>query len=80
MTRFGLFGEVSSATIKNISIADIDITVPMKTGGLAAQILDSTVTNCYVTGKIVATGSSYSDFGGLLGYDSNCTVSDVMPM
>lgn len=50
----GLFGEIEEATLKNINLKDINVSVyEMECGGLCETVdYDSLVTNCTVSGKI----------------------------
>ena len=64
----GLFGTVSGATIKNLSLTDVDI--EMEAGGEAGVLIGecgskTQISNIYVDGKI---GESARYMGGLIGY------------
>lgn len=64
----GLFGTVSGATIKNLSLTDVDI--EMEAGGEARVLIGecgskTQISNIYVDGKI---GESARYMGGLIGY------------
>ncbi|MFZ4414047.1 MAG: hypothetical protein ACOYOV_13265 [Bacteroidales bacterium] len=59
----GLFGWISSATIKNLGV-ECNITGNSNTGGLAGQASVSTIQNCYTTGSIYG----FNQTGGLVGY------------
>lgn len=74
-----LFGSASGATIKNLTLADIDIQSTHYAAGILAYHGDKsvvTVTNCHVVGGTIFTtpelvGSSYDNgdkAGGILGY------------
>ncbi len=70
--RVGLFGAISGATLKNISLEDVSITARDYVGGLAGSTTSqSAITNCSSTGSI--TGRSY--VGGLLGSVGSTTVT-----
>ncbi len=60
----GLFGCMSNATIKNVTLEDANITGNKYAGGITGYISNSTVTNCDYSGFIV--GNNY--IGGIVGY------------
>ncbi|MBU3107472.1 hypothetical protein [Clostridium gasigenes] len=65
----GLFGSINNATVKNISIVDANIISSNYTGGLSGYSnINSTISNCSVTGSSTITGSMHT--GGLVGYGS----------
>ena len=68
----GLFSMTYGAEIKNVKIENAEIYSLYLTGGLVGMSVDSTITNCSVTGDIV----SQSAVGGLIGVTSGCTVSE----
>lgn len=69
----GLFGSISGATIKNISVSG-SITGKWYVGGIAGYIRESSsIENCYNEGSVY---SSYRYVGGIVGYSSSSTVSD----
>ncbi|MCL2041618.1 MAG: hypothetical protein FWG84_06235, partial [Bacteroidales bacterium] len=68
----GLFGWVSDSYIQNLGVNIIDSVKGYgNLGGLAAQIDDSDIVNCYVTGKVIGR----DNVGGLAGnaWESNIT-------
>ena len=65
----GLFGSINNATVKNLSIVDANIIGSNYTGGLSGYSnINSTISNCSVTGSSTITGSMHT--GGLVGYGS----------
>ena len=66
--RTGLFGSVSTATIRGVGIVDPEITGGIATGGLAGLFNDGTILESYVSGGSVTGGNQT---GGLVGVTSN---------
>ncbi|NBB76430.1 MAG: DUF5123 domain-containing protein, partial [Bacteroidetes bacterium] len=66
--RTGLFGSVSTATIRGIGIVDPEITGGNQTGGLAGLFNNGTILESYVSGGSVNGGNQT---GGLVGETSN---------
>jgi hypothetical protein len=61
----GLFGIISSGTVKNLGLENIAINGDSRLGGIAGDVYNSsTISNCYTTGTI--TGQSNS-IGGIVG-------------
>ena len=71
--RYGLFGEVVSATITDLDIVGADITAPQYAGVLAGNISESTVTGCNATGMVTVTGTIG---GGLIGSVLNSSLEN----
>jgi hypothetical protein len=68
----GLFGGVRGATIRNLGVigATTNIQAENLGGGLVADAIGSTITNCYSTvspGGVGPFGGTASDLGGLIG-------------
>ena len=77
----GLFGyALNSAVIKNVGIQDAVVisnrTAATWTGGLIAFINNVTISNCWFSGSIEATGTGTSYAGGLIGQNNNGSVTD----
>lgn len=58
----GLFGSVKGATIKNVALTDVVVNVTtsngnIHAGGLVGWANGSSITNCYATGNVSASGS-----------------------
>lgn len=74
----GFFGYADEATIKNLGIEDCSISGNSSVGGLAGLSVDSTISNCYVTGSV----SGKSSVGGLVGASAsditNCYATAVV--
>lgn len=70
----GLFGYANSATIKDVTLADIDYTGRAKIGGLLGTmdswtlVAEAGVYNCHVTGDIVFSGDDEVKVGGMVGF------------
>jgi len=72
----GLFGSAVDATIRNVGLADVNITASSDTtyvGGLVGYKRRGTVANSYSTGAVKGTGD-YA--GGLVGANSGGTVAN----
>ncbi len=69
----GLFGYVSSATIKNIGLKSVNITGASYVGGLIGNQNEGTVISCYSSGSVTGTGSQ--DIGGLIGLQNEGTAT-----
>jgi hypothetical protein len=68
-SRVGLFGDVVRATIKNLSLIDVNIIGSVTAGGLAVSAQYSTIENCYVSGMVRkidvgVVGGIVASFGG----------------
>lgn len=81
----GLFGYTSKAVIKNVTLADCNITGKQYTGGIVGCALSSTtIENCHVNGNINATASDAGEHGGIVGSAAtatsitNCTVTGTI--
>ena len=87
-----LFGEITNATIKNLSLTEISVLVTnanqLYTGGIAGKAIESTIEKCSVAGTIssaacgehtgkVDTRSDSAVIGGVVGYAYNSTLLDV---
>ena len=70
-SNLGLFATISSrATVKNVTLADVNITGYAAIGGIVGTS-SGTVENCSVSGSISGTGNS---IGGVAGYIGGGTV------
>lgn len=80
----GLFGYTSKAVIKNVTLANCNITGKQYTGGIVGYASTSTaIENCHVNGNISATESDASEHGGIVGSATatsitNCTVTGTI--
>ena len=80
----GLFGNTQKAVIKNVTLANCNITGKQCTGGIVGYASASTaIENCHVRGNILATASNASDHGGIVGFATatsitNCTVTGTI--
>lgn len=69
----GLFGEVYNATIKNITLSNVNVTGFYDVGGLAGDAIYSIITGADVSGTISGT----SGIGGLIGYAFGSYIADT---
>ena len=73
----GLFGYIGGGSVSNlgVEIAAGGVNGGYYVGGIAGNVSNSTITNCYSMGNITAT-SSYSSYysGGIAGYASNSVI------
>lgn len=80
----GLFGYTSKAVIKNVTLANCNITGKQYTGGIVGYASTSTaIENCHVRGNISAMESDASGHGGIAGSATttsitNCTVTGTI--
>lgn len=80
----GLFGYAYNAVIKNVILANCNITGKQYTGGIVGYASTSTaIENCHVRGNISATESDASGHGGIAGSATstsitNCTVTGTI--
>lgn len=80
----GLFGYAYNAVIKNVTLANCNITGKQYTGGIVGYASTSTaIENCHVRGNISATESDASGHGGIAGSATatsitNCTVTGTI--
>lgn len=80
----GLFGYAYNAVIKNVILANCNITGKQYTGGIVGYASTSTaIENCHVRGNISATESDASEHGGIVGSATatsitNCTVTGTI--
>lgn len=73
--NIGMFGVISNAQLKNITLLNENITGGSVVGGLAGIAKSdsngiSLISNCHVSGQVTAIGTSYikqTDAGGLIG-------------
>lgn len=72
----GLFGYTNTgAIIRNLGLIDVSIRGRNTVGGLVGYLLDGTVSNSYVKGKVNQNTNSGNDIGGLVG-SSTGTITD----
>ncbi|MDR2972361.1 MAG: T9SS type A sorting domain-containing protein [Bacteroidales bacterium] len=70
----GLFGAVTNGTVKNITIENVNIKADSDIGGVSGYIKNTTITNCYTSGKINGVGAW--GCGGIVGCAYGCFMSD----
>ena len=78
----GLFGTIgTSATIKNLVIANSSITGGNNTGAVVGNA-EGNIENCHVLGDVTIAGTSFSNHGGIAGYCggniNDCTSAAIM--
>lgn len=72
--RVGLFGCADGVTIENLSVSSGTITTTGQyayAGGIVGYTNNATITNCYNTGNVTASGTNghwYKYAGGIVGY------------
>lgn len=72
----GLFGYTSKAVIKNVTLANCNITGKQYTGGIVGYASTSTaIENCHVRGNISATESDASGHGGIAGSATSTSIT-----
>jgi len=72
----GLVGSiVDNSTIED-SYASGEVISKEKAGGLVGVASDSTITNCYATGKVTISSLEFTNIGGLVGYISSSTITN----
>ena len=66
----GLFGNLSGATVKNVTLADCNIIGCDEVGGIVGYSFTGTFENCRVLGDVTigANASSADNHGGIVGY------------
>ena len=80
----GLFGYAyEKAVIKNVKLANCNITGKQYTGGVVGRASSCTIENCHVSGNISATVSDANYHGGIVGHASSvritgCTVTGTI--
>ena len=84
----GLFGMISSAVIKNVTLIDANITGKSNAGGVVGYVTGSSnskssIDNCKVLNGTIAATASSSYHGGIAGYAystdiNNCVVSGTI--
>lgn len=72
----GLFGATGNATLSNITVENANIqTQHDYTGILIGDSLNTSITNCFVSGKIDAPDKSF--IGGITGYQKNGEIKNT---
>lgn len=67
-----LFGVILDGVVQNLGVVNVDIIGSSYTGGVAGYVVNSSVTNCYTTGKINGSGQ----VGGMVGQICNSSVTN----
>ena len=68
----GLFGNLESATIKNLTLADARITADDRSGCIAGNTLGGIIENCHVLADVCLHDKSNSNnHGGIVGYNQS---------
>jgi hypothetical protein len=77
-TNVGLFGSATTATIKNLGLENVNLSVSGQfVGGLAGQLNNCMVTKCYSVGTITDSYSANELYVGVLvGYQNNGAITD----
>lgn len=76
--RVGLFGYSDEATMENLSVSGGTITTTKSyAGGIVGYAGTATITNCYNTGGVSASGSNTTKYsGGIVGYTGAATITN----
>ncbi|MBT7742525.1 MAG: cadherin repeat domain-containing protein, partial [Opitutae bacterium] len=69
----GMFGQTSSAVIKNLGLKNVNVKGKKSVGGLVGRAYTSTITGCYVTGSVTSTGWMVA---GIVGQSYGSTISN----
>ncbi|MBR5715579.1 MAG: chitobiase/beta-hexosaminidase C-terminal domain-containing protein [Bacteroidales bacterium] len=68
----GLFGNLESATIKNLTLADTRITAGDRSGCIAGYTFGGIIENCHVQSNVcLHDKSNGNDHGGIVGYNGS---------
>jgi len=70
----GLFGYIGVGSVKNLGVANVNISGIFSGGGLAGRIY-GTVENCYVSGSVSGIGNTGGMAGWVFGTMQSCYVS-----
>ncbi|MEA4994461.1 MAG: GLUG motif-containing protein, partial [Oscillibacter sp.] len=70
----GLFGYIGVGSVKNLGVANVNISSIFSGGGLAGRIY-GTVENCYVSGSVSGIGNTGGMAGWVFGTMQSCYVS-----
>jgi len=68
----GVFGYANGATIENLGVENVDILYADHAGGVIGALVNSSVSNCYTTGKLLHNDCS----GGVVGYVYDGSISN----
>ena len=72
-----LFGAIDTGgQVNNLGVENVTIAGRNNVGGLAGFTYFSTITSCYVTGSVTATGEYSCTVGGLIGESCGSTVAN----
>ena len=80
----GLFGYIYNGSVKNLGVENININININpannssyVGGLVGQSNNnSSILNCYTTGKINSSANNLFYTGGIVGYNNNSSISN----
>ena len=72
---YGFFGYCANATIKNLGLTNVSMIANSDVGGLVGYMEPGTISNCYVTGAVTASGGT-GFAGGLCGEAYGTTVDN----
>ena len=69
---YGIFGAISDAVVKNLTVSDAHITAYSYFGGIVGYNSHSTIENCHATESVIISGSSGAiECGGIAGSNDN---------
>ena len=72
-SAIGMFAEVNSATLRDVTLSNVSVTGAARVGGLIGQATNSTLTNIHVTGSV----TGYQEAGGIAGWLTDSTLSNA---
>ena len=68
----GLFGAVQNGSVKNLGVTNVDISGTGGAGAIVYITANTTISNCYATGKV--SGGIMT--GGIAGITTNCVITN----
>ncbi|MGX5666596.1 GLUG motif-containing protein [Rhizobium daejeonense] len=68
----GMFGNINSATLRDVTLSNVSVTGAARVGGLVGQAENSILTNIHVTGSVIG----YQEAGGIAGWFVDSTLSN----
>lgn len=69
----GMFGDIDSATLRDVTLSNISVTGGARVGGFVGQAANSALTNIHVTGSV----TGYQEAGGIAGWFADSTLSNA---
>lgn len=69
----GMFGNINSATLRDVTLSNLSVTGAARVGGLVGQAENSVLSNIHVTGSV----TGYQEAGGIVGWLVDSTLSNA---